>query len=763
MAMDHVHEMTPMAMDGSDPDDDDASVHSAISNPSEFEDDEEVEYLAMDLVNHLPPEKASKLLKNMRTKEKAVQDLLHRNRSLLENCQHLDDENQALTDRLQEAEAQAAAAPPPQPAAPPASVDTSFFQKMERGKEEKILRLQKERDQLMMQVRRLDEGGQRLEESLVQARKEIKKLQSQQGRQPVQQVQAPQARVERADSAVAKGSLMDEEERIYQELQGKTKGDSAFVQQQRCQEENKKRIHAALQALLKEDVARMERWGSDIAALLLAVDGLEAEVRPGGKDKTATKKGKAVQTSSAAPSERLQELSALVLDDFDALRNQLENTEKLQLSLEQTARGVHDGADAAVVAMDLDASLAGAEREASLWQAACSQEHAQRAEGLSLGPITENLGRTEATLETLLTDAPPGLIPPHAQASLSEARGQIAELRRYLNEHTQRLAELQDGSTSRAQSLQAALQAHKQQLSRKAAEELQRSAAAFEQPLQRMRGGLRQQSEAVTRSRGRVSSALEELAAVARRSAADGTSSGAEPSQASGAGNEALLGGIREVRSMGRSLISGLEEGGKALEGKFLKVYASIVGEEAPPSSGGGAKSSRAGPTAAAAAGSESAAEAKKKKGKKKGKGEPDGTQATQQQPQAGGNASPADQEAKAGGGAGRRRPEDAEDLQLRKEFASFADQDVAKSKSTDKSSGRSVLKGAELLQELQSLRSDEDKLKARIAERRKALKEKQDDGGDQEPDADGAGDEQAEEPVPARPAPKARRKKMFV
>jgi len=799
MALDGFHEMTPMALDGSDPEDDDCSVHSAISNPSEFEDDEEVEYLAMDLVNHLPPEKASKLLKNMRTKEKAVQDLLHRNRSLLDSCQRLDDENQALTERVQEAEAQAAAAPPPpapppQLAAPAAGVDTSFFQKMERGKEEKILKLQKERDQLVMQVRRLDDGGLRLEEALVQAKKEIKKLQTQQGRQqpPAPAAPAPAPAPAPQQPPPSKASLMDEEERIYQELQGQgntTKRDAAYVQLQQRQEDNKKRIHSALQALLKEDVGRMERWGSDISALLLAVDGLEAQMRPSGKDKAAAKKGKAPQpssSSSSAPLERLHELSAQVLDDFDALRGQLENTEKLQLSLEQTARGVHDGADASVVAMDLDASLAGAEREAS-----CILEHAQRAQGLNLSPTSDVLCRTEATLETLLTDAPPGLIPPHAQASLSEAKDQISELRKQLAEQAQALVELQEGSASRARALQVALQEHRQEFCRKASEELQRSAAAFEHPLQRMRGGLRQQSEAVTRARGRVSGALEELASVARRSAADTGpgGGGAEPSQVAGAGNEALLGGLREVRSMGRSLSSGLEEGGKALEGRISKVYAALVGEEEPQSGGGGGGGGRGGrsgsgssaaPAASAGGGGgagESGAEAKKKKGKKKGKGEQDGAQAASQQ--AGAASAPADQEAKAkasgasaskassaareggeGGGGGQRRPEDAEDERLRAEFASFADQDAGKSKSGDKASGRSVLKGAELLQELQSLRSDAEKLEARMAERRKAKQTKPED----ESDGGDAGDGEAEEPAASsRPAPKARRKKMFV
>eukprot|EP00435_Cladocopium_sp_Y103_P017529 s972_g4.t1 len=45
--------------------------HSAISNPSDFAEDEEVDYLALELLHHLPAEKADKLMKSLRAKEKA--------------------------------------------------------------------------------------------------------------------------------------------------------------------------------------------------------------------------------------------------------------------------------------------------------------------------------------------------------------------------------------------------------------------------------------------------------------------------------------------------------------------------------------------------------------------------------------------------------------------------------------------------------------------------------------------------------------------
>ncbi|OLQ09098.1 hypothetical protein AK812_SmicGene7306 [Symbiodinium microadriaticum] len=60
-----------------DSDDENLSVHSAISNPSDFAEDEEVDYLALELLHHLPSEKADKLMKSLRAKEKAVQRSAH--------------------------------------------------------------------------------------------------------------------------------------------------------------------------------------------------------------------------------------------------------------------------------------------------------------------------------------------------------------------------------------------------------------------------------------------------------------------------------------------------------------------------------------------------------------------------------------------------------------------------------------------------------------------------------------------------------------
>merc|ERR1719162_2414232 len=83
--------------------DGDGSAHTAISNESDFEAEEDADYLALELVNHLPPDKATLLMKNLRAKEYAVQDLLRRNRSLLDSCRKLDEENQGFTEKIERA------------------------------------------------------------------------------------------------------------------------------------------------------------------------------------------------------------------------------------------------------------------------------------------------------------------------------------------------------------------------------------------------------------------------------------------------------------------------------------------------------------------------------------------------------------------------------------------------------------------------------------------------------------------------------------
>lgn len=755
---------TSMAIGDDSGEEDEESVHSAISNASDFEDDEEVEYLAMELVNHLPPEQASKLLKNMRTKEKAVQDLLHRNRSLLDSCQQLDQENQALTDRLKVSQSTVAApaapaavpaAPLAAPAAPPAAagnVDTSYFAKMERGKEEKILILQRERDQIVIQFKRLEDGARQTEAALVEARKEVKKLQ--------QQVRVGGG----GGGGGALGgrrsdpdALQDEEERLFRELQGKDSDEYARMKLQQRQEEHKKRIQAALKALLTEDLDRIQRWGSDIAALMLAVDGLEG--RGKAVAKASAKKGKAAAPADAARAvgERLSDLQAELVDDFDALKVQLEESEKAQLSLEQTFRGIQDGAEATAVAMAVDVSLLAAEKEVD-WLG----QYVARMEGLALGTTSELLERSEAAVAAVLRDAPPGLIPPNAEVCLQGTKRQIAGLRERLEEQARSLAEVQEGSESRLRALKAAHRAHREEVRRRMAEELQRSARALEAPVEQVRSALRHSSEAFGRSRARVLAALEEMSALARRAA---TSSDAHAGGGAGdghGGGEVLAGGIREVRSMCKTLISGLDDSAKALESRMDKVFAALVGEDPDasgtsfrgrPGGGAAAAAGRGGPVTVAAT-ADGGAEAKKKKGKKRGgKTEVETPHSPRTE-----SAAPAAAPAALAPYPAAGPAADGEALPPAAAPAPGGEAEKPKRVAAGPSpTARGVLKGAELLQELQALKGESDALEARMAERRKA---KESPGG--LPELARLA-EILDEDDATKPAPKARRKKMFV
>jgi len=542
---------------------------------------------------------------------------------------------------------------------------------------------------------------------------------------------------------------MDEEESLYQELQGRGGTDVALIKMQQRQDEHKTRIHAALKALLSEDLDRIQRWSSDIAALLFTVDGLEGHVRPSAKTGAKKSKGASPANIASSAGERLSELQVQLLDDFNALKEQLENSDKIQLSFEQTFRGVHDGADAAVVAMGLDSSILDAEQEVE-WLG----QHIARAKGLSLEPTVELLGRSEAAVNSLLCNAPPGLIPPNAEECLRDTQRQISELCQRLGEQAQALTDLQDGGECRIRALQAVHSQHRQELHRRAIDELQRCTKAFEQPMEQMRGSLRHQSEAIGRARVFASGALEELSALARRAAisSDGASPGGGGAAESG-GNEALMGGIREVRGLGKILINGLEEGAKALEHRMDKVFAALVGDD-PNTSTGSLRGRPAGAATATAGVPESSSpEGKKKRGKKKGP--PQSSQQSFRQ------AAESRTAAEAPPASPAAQPSPAA------EPAASPRDSVAREPRT-----RGVVSGKELQNEMHALKGESEALEARMAERRKVKTNP--DASHTAPAEDGAQTGAADEAelaelealaeeTSSRPAPKARRKKMFV
>ncbi|CAE7716245.1 unnamed protein product [Symbiodinium sp. CCMP2456] len=699
-----------------DSDDENLSVHSAISNPSDFAEDEEVDYLALELLHHLPSEKADKLMKSLRAKEKAVQDLVARNRSLLNSCEALDDENQALTERLKEAEDVAAKAEVPEPAPPPkapqsAPVDNSFFLQMERGKEETILRLTSENHKLAEQVRRLSEGCKQMEEALMQARKDMKRVQQSQPKQTEKTSGSPQ---------------LDEEERLYRELQGESMGDLILQKLQEKQAEHRLKIQQALQASLTEEIGRIESWGSDVKGVLLAVDGLETQLKHQLKE-PKSKKAKAQpgdKDSKALNSEHVSVLSAQVLDEFDTIKRSLETVEKEQLSLEQTLRAADESAEPLAVAFELE-SFAIAESEAE-WLREHNAAWVQRCQSLTLQPMLDVLMRTDSALASLLCSAPPGLIPPTVDDGLKETRTHMNELSEQLQVQMSSIAQLQEESAALSRtvtSLQASQKAHKSELQQNVSDSLRRTLATFEEPLAGMRGGLRQQSQVLSRARTEVSRVLDDLAAVTHRAAAAASQGSSKETPAiSSELQDFVMSEIRQVRSMGKKLVGNLEEGCKAVEMRMQKVMEAISGD---PKSGDPKSQSQSRQVASSKQGErENQTEAKKKR-KKKGGGHAvkgGGEDKEHEDEIKSAEAKPAvEEEASHTAGLGGQQAEEKKgDAQLREEFQE-AESPTGRSKPKRSGDRDKVLAGADLLQELQSLQKDTEALEARMAERMQA------------------------------------------
>lgn len=196
-------DMTSMGADS----DSEGSAQSCISYEDEGDASDE-ESVALEVVNYLPQEKAHKLLGMIRGKERVIQDLLRRNQSLLNTCNQLDQENQSATERCDELVRQTersgeianeqkssgtnqqtvvlqekvspAAAPVSEDAKP--KVDTSYFMKLEQGKEEKILRLQAENQRLASlhkhSQERMAQMESRVEDLMKESKQFKKKLQA---------------------------------------------------------------------------------------------------------------------------------------------------------------------------------------------------------------------------------------------------------------------------------------------------------------------------------------------------------------------------------------------------------------------------------------------------------------------------------------------------------------------------------------------------------------------------------------------------------
>jgi len=306
---------------------------ASVSNASDFSEDEEVDYLALEVVNYLPPEKSAKLMKNLRVKERAIQHLLGRNRSLLGTCGKLDQENQSASERCEElvkrvealelevgearasaAAAEALAVAPPAAAAGggagaagPApvndaaatavtaakasapggaggaapKVDTSYFLNMEKGKEERLLRLSAENERLQAHCRRSTEQVAQLEARIEEVSRDAK-----QSKKKLQEM-------ERRGGAAGAGALGGgalggcrgggferdgrqvgdpevEEERLYQELQEQNKPDVATEALRQQMAQKLRMVMQTLEQVLHVDIiGAVSGWDSEVTALAL--------------------------------------------------------------------------------------------------------------------------------------------------------------------------------------------------------------------------------------------------------------------------------------------------------------------------------------------------------------------------------------------------------------------------------------------------------------------------------------------------------------
>lgn len=476
-------------------DEDDISAHSAISNASDLDDDEGVDYLSLEIVHHLPADIFAKFMKTLRAKEKSMQDLLERNRVVLETCTPINEEP-AISE----------VPPTPQPTGKEPTehpVDSSIFAQLERGKEEQILRLRDDNKGLLMHTQRLDEQNKQLREALVQAKREFRRMQHRGLCSEVKQ------------QHVTGNSAVDEEERLYREMQRECSYDRVLSKLQQEQAANRTKIQHAFRRLLDEDVRGIQQWESDAHALLIAVDGAERRLKQAPKAPKKTKTAKIV--GETVSTDLLDETSMQLLDDFDAMKFQLETIDRMQLTLEQTVHGVHDGAKVVAVELDRSASTLDQEVEAIREQ---NTTWVGRLQALSLEDCIKVLGELEEASANIIKNAPPGLVAPHLEDHVRRSGEQVTAVSAQLSDLSRTLCDLREDGIVFGRRVKAFHQAHRRQSAcrqREVSEELQRSTKALEEPLEHLRSCLRQQADVIGRARTRVRGSLEDLSAAVRR------------------------------------------------------------------------------------------------------------------------------------------------------------------------------------------------------------------------------------------------------
>lgn len=721
-----------------DSDDDISEAQSCISNEEDFSDDDDVDYLALEVVNYLPEDKASKLMSNLRAKERAIQDLLKRNQSLLEMCDKLDKENQSTTERCDELSKRAEAAETAAKSAPVVApepkkeeskgpkVDTSYFDKLEQRKEETIANLTAENQRLAMINRRCQEQVAQMDarmQELVKESKQLRKKFQENDRRP-----APSS-----SNNASNSNEIDEEERLYQELQRNEQADLIARRMKDQMLEQRKKLAQMLEQVLTRDVlGALCGWDSELSALDMQVEGVEksigsvnkglrganssAETAASGSKKKQNKKGE----DACLDSGWVDDTSSQLLDLFEAMRANLDVVDVARHALEEACQRLSDGSCAEIInLMDSEGTLNDAEAEAEQIR----EENASVVERVSSNDIRQGLEFIEQVMSA--SQLPPGILPPNIEQLLAGNVDKLLALKKSLTAQASLMETLHADSVSigrRVKTLQTGLKTHKALLSERILQGFTTALRPVSDAESRLMDALRKQRGLEDKARKDASDFLEEFSSAVKR--AGPSTGGAEVSGPSvGAAKDSCMDavkGAKDVRTSVATLRGGLGRVHKELAGKLSLVLDAIAGEPEPNS--GKAREEAPEP-------SESKDKRKKKgkKGKPQAGGREDASpknapsvpEGIRSEPSHGESVKEAPSSQEASTKKGSSKPEKDEDAALRAEMA----KEFAKDGKPEDS--RKVVSGKDLLKELKSLKSQSDSLEERMAARlsRKAEK----------------------------------------
>lgn len=626
-------DMTSMGADS----DSEGSAQSCISYEDEGDASDE-ESVALEVVNYLPQEKAHKLLGMIRGKERVIQDLLRRNQSLLNTCNQLDQENQSATERCDElvrqtersgeiADEQKSSGTNQQtvvlqervsPAAAPVSedakpkVDTSYFMKLEQGKEEKILRLQAENQRLASlhkhSQERMAQMESRVEDLMKESKQFKKKLQAaESGQRPA------------SGSAPARQGLsaeVDEEERLFQkecvEAQSNAQCDMMARRMWDQMLEQRKKLAQMLEQVLSRDVlGAVCGWDSELSALDMQVEGLEkclggvgkglrapaaaseqAGAAMGSKKKQQSKKAEdSIRLDSAWADETFSHL----LDHFEAMRGNLDTVDSARHSFQEASKRLVDGTASEVAdAMDLEGTFRSAEAEAE-WIREHNAAWVEKATHLGLDEVVALVDQVQAAAQNLQSSAPPGILPPAVLEILSANTDQLGTLRAQLASQASVMAGLQAESINvgrRVRQMQNELKTGKSLLRERVLQGISAQLRPVSDAESRLGDALRRQRSLEDKARSEASTFFEDLSSALKRhggslssSAGGGTEATSSAVAAAKESHSEATRNAKEVRAALATLRATLSKIHTELGDKLSAVLSAVAGEPEKQSS----------------------------------------------------------------------------------------------------------------------------------------------------------------------------------